>query len=292
MQSESSCGNESRITLRDYFEQRADYWHSVYSGNGFMNCHMKERKSRVLSLVDEISKGRELTILDLGCGAGVLAQSLLDRGHHVVGLDCSQSMLNRMMHSLNENQQRTLLGVVRSPADNTCFPDAQFNVIVCVGVIQYQIHAENVIREISRLLKNGGFCIFTLPNLLCVNHLTDPLYLGRSVHRLWSRLLVRNERHSGETGLYRILGEHPTESKVYNKKYVRWEVRRKFEMHGLILRQVAGFGYGPFTFLGKEVLSEAVTFRISEQLTHLSRFALFQWLSYFANRWVFLAQKG
>src|SRR6516165_5579456 len=116
-----------------------------------------------------------------------MARSILQRGHSVVGLDCSENMLRKMMQSLNGNHTLAFLGAVRGIVADTCFPDGHFDLIVCVGVIQYQLNEELLIKEIGRLLKSGGFCVFSLPNLLTINHLTDPIYVLRALRRIWTR---------------------------------------------------------------------------------------------------------
>jgi SAM-dependent methyltransferase len=281
---------DPHLGVREYFDRTADYWHSVYDGGGFLNRHMDERRTIILSIVDQVSYGRRLRVLDLGCGTGVLVQYLLQRGHSVAGLDISENMLRKMADSLHGAHGASFVGGIRGLVSDTCFADAQFDVIVCSGVIQYQVEEDRTLHEICRLLKDDGFCVFTLPNLLCIGHLADPVYFFRSVRRLWTRHFTRTEKPASKTGIYSLVGP-PTESKLYSKKYVKSEVGPQIEQHGMVLRKTVGFGFGPVTFLEREILPDRLTSFLSERLTRLSQRRLFGGLSYLANRWVFLAQK-
>jgi 2-polyprenyl-3-methyl-5-hydroxy-6-metoxy-1,4-benzoquinol methylase len=288
----ATVGREStHAHLCDYFDERTNYWHTLYGGGTFINRHMIDRKNTVLSMLDQISNGRRLKVLDLGCGAGILTQCILRMGHSVVSLDCSANMLRQMMQSLNGSHTEAFLGAVRSLAADTCFPDKHFDVIVCVGVIQYQLNEDLLIKEISRLLKSGGFCVFSLPNLLSINHLTDPIYLFRALRRIWTRGFVRKDKCAGNTGAFRFVGE-PDDSRPYNKKYLQWEIRRPIEKYGMVLQTAVGLGYGPLTLMTKDIFPETLSILISKTLTNLLQHNVLSWLSCFANRWVFLAQKA
>jgi ubiquinone/menaquinone biosynthesis C-methylase UbiE len=206
-----------------------------------------------------------------------------------VALDFSQNMLQKLYLSLRDKRPQ-LLGAVRALGTATCFRGEQFDLILCAGVLQYQRDEELLIKEISRLLKRGGFCIFTLPNLLSVNHLTDPIYYVRSLRRLWARCLLRKEEYASNSGWFRFFGPRG-DSRVYNKQYMSWEVSRRIQKYGLALQESVGLGYGPLTFGEREILPESWSILLSDQLTALSRKSFLRWLRYCANRWVFAAQR-
>lgn len=230
-------------------------------------------------------------MLDLGCGAGVLTKALLDRRHTVVALDCSQGMLDKVQTSLATHDYNRGLRTVQELVTETKLPPATFDVVVCVGVIQYQVSENDILSEIARVLKYGGVCVFTMPNLLSLTHLTDPIYFFRALAHLWTRFILGSRHHARSAGLHSIVGENPTEAQIYNKKYVKWEIRKAFEQHGMVVHKLDGFGFGPITFRTKKVLPDVMSTWISERLTRLSVCAPWCWLSCFSNRWVGVAVK-
>ncbi len=278
------------VSVRAYFDKHADYWDGIYSGTGYAEVEMNERRRLVLGLVSEASGAQSLRILDMGCGAGVLSRALFEMGHNVVGLDCSKEMLLRTKRRCRVNHKTGLLGVVRGNASNTPFQDAYFDAIVCVGVIQYQLDDSLLIKEISRLLRPGGFCVFTLPNLLTVAHLTDPIYYLRLLQEIWKRSPVSKSQPTLGSGSFRYVAR-PIQSKPYNRKFLRWEIAHPVRNYGMSLKKVIGYGCGPLTLMEKCIFSEAFSVRFSRRITRLSRRKVFAWLSYLLNRWVFLVQK-
>jgi len=132
--------------------------------------------------------------------------------------------------------------------------------------------------------------MFTLPNLLTVAHLTDPVYFVRLLHRIWDRFPGRKAKPTIGTGSFRLVAQQ-TESQPYNRKFLKWEIARPVQKHGMVVRRIVGYGYGPFTFMEKDVFSDSFSILFSEMVTNLSRQRILAWFSYFANRWVFLVQK-
>jgi len=90
-------------------------------------------------------------VLDLGCGEGVLVEEFLKLGYDIIGLD------------ENYSSEFVLRGDIRK----TPFSGMQFDVILCLDVIEH-LNYENqemAISEIRRVLKDDGVVILTIPNL-------------------------------------------------------------------------------------------------------------------------------
>ncbi|MCR6496049.1 class I SAM-dependent methyltransferase [Thermomonas sp. S9] len=100
--------------------------------------------------------------LDLGCGSGVFTRVLLDRGACVAALDGSRAMLDAAKVALEGPavQVDWIHGDVR---DLSRFEDGHFDGIVCFSVIEYLPDASRLIGEVSRVLRNDGFFIFSVP---------------------------------------------------------------------------------------------------------------------------------
>ena len=61
-------------------------------------------------------------------------------------------------------RSRGLTQVVHQPDPNTLpFPDAQFDVVTCLDVIEHIKDDVGMMREIGRVLKPGGVALFTTP---------------------------------------------------------------------------------------------------------------------------------
>jgi len=276
--------------MQGFFARGVDYWHGLYEGDAFLTRHMADRKRIVLDLVERYAGGQPRTILDLGCGTGVLTLELLRRGHAVAALDCTREMLDRLRGGVAEAGFRTFRGAVEAYAQDTAFPTGYFDGIICIGVFQYQLSDDDLLREISRLLKPGGFCVFTLPNLLRLNYCLDPLYHLRFAARLVraaGRRLMKSRR-AGQPRRW-VSGESAHEAYPYNKKYVFWQLNAGIARHGLQVCEAVGFGYGPLTLLGRPILPETASIKFSGALDRLTgRRSVLRLVS---NRWAFVVRK-
>lgn len=278
------------VDVQEFFDRTTEYWDTLYQGSTFVNRHMRDRKEIVLAEVQRISHGRQLKVLDLGCGTGILTRSLLEGGHRVAGVDCSYNMLAALRDGAEGSWGERFLGAFQAGVTDTPFQNEEFDLVLCIGVIQYQQNEDDVLREIGRVVKTGGHCVFTVPNLLTVAHLTDPLYGLRFIKRLWTRLFLRAEPWAGPHGVFRMVGDHGGKE-PYNKKYLKLEITSALERHRLQLRKEIGYGFGPLTFISKELLPDRLSIHLSEAVNSIARQPGMKWLSYFANRWVFVVQK-
>lgn len=281
--------NDNRNRIRDYFTRTVDYWHNLYDGRDFMSLHMADRKRIVLDCVDRYAKGKRQKILDLGCGTGILTKELLRKGHSAAGLDCSEPMLAKLEESLRGEPCEAFLGAFLGEATASPFPAESFDMVICVGVFQYQQNDEELVREISRILKQGGYCLFTLPNLLRLNYLLDPFYYCRLLARITGRILPKAFGLKRKTAPRTLSGDADS-SLPCDKKYFIWQLSRSIRRHGLKIREIIGFGYGPLTFWRKQIISDPASVGISRKLDLAAR--TFSLLKLFANRWVFVVEKN
>ncbi|MDD2337624.1 MAG: methyltransferase domain-containing protein [Geobacteraceae bacterium] len=248
---------------------------------------MADRKKLVLGLVRKYARGNALKILDMGCGTGILTRSLLDESHYVASLDCSKQMIEKLEESLKDSPYKTFLGAVLGNVAGTSFSADIFDAIICIGVFQYQLNDDNLLREISRILKKGGFCIFTLPNLLRLNYLLDPFYYFRFLVRTIKRMLLK--AMGRDIGTPNALSGEVSDTLPYDKKYFMWELNESLEKQGLRIKEIIGFGYGPFTFWSKQIISDEISVKISNRLDRVTNKVTF--LKLFANRWAFVVEK-
>jgi SAM-dependent methyltransferase len=121
---------------------------------------------------------KDSRIVDLGCGEGVLVESLRQRGYDIRGIDlCYQS-------DFVERGDITQTGLAANSVD----------LVLCLDVIEHLSFAdqEQAVREIRRILKPGGMLVATIPNLAHFSSRLAFLFTGN---------LLRTstiERHPGD----------------------------------------------------------------------------------------------
>lgn len=113
-----------------------------------------ENAVRIPWIIEQIPPRQ--SILDIGCGAGLLANALAKEGHTVQGIDLSPS-------SLKVAQQQDETKTVRYQVANAyClpFPSETFNVVCAMDVLEHVEEPKLLLSEASRVLKPGGLFFF------------------------------------------------------------------------------------------------------------------------------------
>jgi 2-polyprenyl-3-methyl-5-hydroxy-6-metoxy-1,4-benzoquinol methylase len=139
-------------------------------------------------------------ILDLGCGMGGLSTALALEGATVRPVDfnrhyCHITRLRGMRYGLD-------LSPINAAGEALPFPDAHFDIVMCVDVLEHVRDPEALLAEISRCLKPGGLCQITAINRFAFR---DPHYHVRFVNWLPRRLsdaYLRLVRRSKDNALF------------------------------------------------------------------------------------------
>jgi 2-polyprenyl-6-hydroxyphenyl methylase/3-demethylubiquinone-9 3-methyltransferase len=95
-------------------------------------------------------------VLDLGCGAGFLANDLAARGHAVTGLDFEAENLAVARAYDRTGTARFVRGDVRALP----FADASFDVVCAMDLLEHVDEPARVIAEAARVLAPGGTFFF------------------------------------------------------------------------------------------------------------------------------------
>jgi 2-polyprenyl-6-hydroxyphenyl methylase/3-demethylubiquinone-9 3-methyltransferase len=117
--------------------------------------------------IAEILGAAPRTVLDVGCGGGFLANYLAARGHRVTGIDTSAEALE-----VARRFDRT--HAVDYRVGDACaldFPDASFDVVCAMDLIEHVTEPERLVAEAGRVLRPGGLFFFHTFNRTWQAHL-------------------------------------------------------------------------------------------------------------------------
>ena len=139
-------------------EEELDLW-------GDYHGHRHEMRYRLVA--DQVR--RHLTgpadVLDLGCGAALVADRLADLPVRYVGLDYGGHHIEFAANKHADGAPGLLTAsFVRSDAEHLPFADASFDVVVWSEVIEHLMRPELAVWEVARVLRPGGVLVLTTNN--------------------------------------------------------------------------------------------------------------------------------
>ena len=218
---EVNSASPEAAVVQSFQDQAADYL-DRYDPRTTAGHSFSIRKQRVLEILDDIPAG---VALDIGCGPGVLAKELVDRRFDYYGVDIAQKMIDVCRARFPQiDPGRFSVGRIQELK----FPDRFFDLILCIGVVEYLKDDGEAIREMARVLKPGGTAIISMPNrrgpfVRWNRRLYKPVVRG--LNRLRGRrtpeeLVHREYLESDYFALLRSNGLMPVDAVYYNFKLV------------------------------------------------------------------------
>jgi len=112
---------------------------------------------------------KNISILDVGCGGGFISNGLAKLGLDVVGLDASEESLS----IARKNDSTGTVDYLRGDANQLCISDQQFDVVLAMDFLEHVERPDQIIGEISRVLKPGGLFFFHTFNRNPLSHLIN-----------------------------------------------------------------------------------------------------------------------
>ncbi len=103
-------------------------------------------------------------VLDVGCGGGILADSMARKGAHVLGIDLSTKALKiAQLHALEAQTAQVQYQEI-SAEDLAAKSPAQFDVVTCMEMLEHVPDPASVVQACATLVKPGGFVFFSTIN--------------------------------------------------------------------------------------------------------------------------------
>lgn len=149
-----------------YFSNQAAEYYNMH----YQNINSKSRYPSLYlrhQYVLKMLKGLKGKALDIGCGSGVMARDMLYMGFDVTAADISSAMLTATKKTVENVPRKDSLVTSVQDIENLSFPNDHFDVIVCLGVIEYTHDDKKALAEIARVLKPNGTAIISSQNKIC-----------------------------------------------------------------------------------------------------------------------------
>lgn len=117
-----------------------------------------------LDWIDGLVPLRDLRVLDVGCGGGILADSMARRGAKVMGIDLATKALRvAQLHALETQTPGIEYREISAEAMAAEQP-GQFDVVTCMEMLEHVPDPASVVRACAQLVKPGGWVFFSTIN--------------------------------------------------------------------------------------------------------------------------------
>jgi 2-polyprenyl-6-hydroxyphenyl methylase/3-demethylubiquinone-9 3-methyltransferase len=116
-----------------------------------------------LDYIDGLAGLRGKTVLDVGCGGGILAESMAQRGAQVTGIDLADQPLKVAQLHLLESGNRVEYRNV-SAEDLAYELPHQFDVVTCMELLEHVPDTASTVSACADLAKPGGHVFFSTIN--------------------------------------------------------------------------------------------------------------------------------
>ena len=172
--------------------------------------------------IDQHSPVADAKIVDVGCGGGILAEALAQRGAKVTGIDMGEAPLSvAKLHSLESGlsidyQQITAEELAEQQAGS-------YDIVTCLEMLEHVPDPSSIVKACAKLCKPGGHLYFSTINR------NPKSYLMAVV------------------GAEYILKMLPKGTHDYDKFIKPSELATAIREAGLILDHMTGMTYNPIT---------------------------------------------
>lgn len=175
-----------------------------------------------LEYIDSLAGLNGKRVLDVGCGGGILSESMAARSANVTGIDLGEKALKVAKLHLLESGQKVdyRLIAVEALAQQEA---EQYDVVTCMEMLEHVPDPASIVRACSQLVKPGGHVFFSTLNRNLKSYLFAVI------------------------GAEYVLNMLPRGTHEYAKFLKPSELARHCRASGLVVDEVTGMSYNPLS---------------------------------------------
>lgn len=181
----------------EWWDRQGKFW-PLHRLNRLRETYLRQQICNHFGLqVAEEKPLRGLSVVDIGCGGGILSESMARMGATVTGIDIVASSLS--VAKLHSQQQNLEIEYIQCTAEQLASRQMQFDVVLNMEVVEHVVELPVFMKSCSSLLKPGGITFIATINRNLVSWLFAIIgaeyilrWLPRGTHR-WSKFVKPRE---------------------------------------------------------------------------------------------------
>lgn len=139
------------------YARLGDRWYTASDDPvALLRAEARARNPWIADVLARTFDGRSCRVLDIGCGAGFLANDLARRGHELTALDAAEEAL--VVAAAHDDTRRVRWA--RGDATRLPFADASFEAACAMDLLEHVEDWSRVVAEAARVLAPGGLFFF------------------------------------------------------------------------------------------------------------------------------------
>jgi 2-polyprenyl-6-hydroxyphenyl methylase/3-demethylubiquinone-9 3-methyltransferase len=116
-----------------------------------------------LNYIDRRAELAEKRVLDVGCGGGILAESMAEKGADVCGIDMAQAPL--AVAQIHSKRSGTAVDYRRATAEDMANNEAgTYDIVTCLEMLEHVPDPASVVEACARLVRPGGHVFLSTIN--------------------------------------------------------------------------------------------------------------------------------
>lgn len=155
------------------------------------------------------SRSREATsVLDVGCGGGIVSNELSRRGYQVTGIDISLPALE--FAEVVCKREGLSSRFIEASAYSLPFADESFDAVVCSDILEHLTDVPRALREVHRVLKPGGMLVYDTISRTTLSYFVAVLVGERVIGLIppdghdWRMFITPAEMHRAASNLFKV----------------------------------------------------------------------------------------
>jgi 2-polyprenyl-6-hydroxyphenyl methylase/3-demethylubiquinone-9 3-methyltransferase len=116
-----------------------------------------------LNWIDSMVPLASRSVLDVGCGGGILSESMARRGANVLGIDLAEKPLKvAALHARDAGVSLNYRAISAEALAETA--QASFDIVTCMEMLEHVPHPGRVVEACASMVKPGGWVFFSTIN--------------------------------------------------------------------------------------------------------------------------------